>query len=214
MKLLDVFKKTGGLITDSHIVYTSGKHGQIYFNKDAIYPHTSEISAICKIIADKFKDMAIDVVAAPALGGIILSQWTAYHLSQIIGKEIPGVYTEKTPDKNLPAQAGQIFTRGYDKLIKNKKVLIVEDITTTGGSVKKVIESVKAAGGTIMAVCVLVNRDPENINTESIGAPFYPIEEVKAQAWDEEECPMCKAGIPVNTTVGKGREYLAAKAKK
>ncbi len=208
MKLLDVFKKTGGLITESHIVYTSGKHGQIYFNKDAIYPHTKEISTICRSIADKFKDESIDVVAAPALGGIILSQWTAFHLSEITGREVLGVYTEKTPDKN------QIFTRGYDKLVKNKQVLVVEDITTTGGSVKKVIQSIKVAGGNIIAACVLVNRDPININSETIGAKFYPLEEVKAEAWDEIDCPMCKKGIPVNTTVGKGREYLAAKAKK
>ncbi len=208
MKLLDIFKKTGGFITNSHIIYTSGKHGEMYFNKDAIYPHTKEISEICKSIAIKFKDELIDVVAAPALGGIILSQWTAYHLSGITGKEVLGVYTEKTPDKN------QIFTRGYDKLVKDKRVLIVEDITTTGGSVKKVIQSVKAAGGKVIAVCVLVNRDPVNINSDTIGAPFYPLEEVQAQAWDEIDCPMCKKGISVNTSVGKGREYLAAKVKK
>lgn len=208
MKLLGIFKKTGGLITNSHIVYTSGKHGEMYFNKDAIYPHTKEISAICKSIAVKFKEKEIDVVAAPALGGIILSQWTAYHMSKQTGKEILGVYTEKTPDKN------QIFTRGYDKLVKGKRVLVVEDITTTGGSVKKVIESVKNAGGTVIAVCVLVNRDPANIDSNFIGAPFYPIEEVEAKAWDELNCPMCRKGIPVNTTVGKGREYLASKVKK
>ena len=142
------------------------------------------------------------MVAAPALGGIILSQWTAYHLSNITKREILGVYTEKTPDKN------QIFTRGYDALVKGKRVLIVEDITTTGGSVIKVINSVKNAGGEIIAVCVLVNRDPVNINSQSIGAPFYPLAEVKMQAWIESDCPLCQKGVPINTTVGKGREYF------
>jgi orotate phosphoribosyltransferase len=205
--LLAIFKKTGGYITDSHIVYTSGKHGKVYFNKDAIYPHTSEISTICKEIATKYKNMGIEVVAAPALGGIILSQWTAFHLSDMCGREILGVYTEKTPDKN------QIFTRGYDKLVKNKKVLVVEDITTTGGSVKKVIDSVRQAGGNVVGVCVLVNRDPKNINSNFITASFEAIAEVKAQAWEERICPMCQNSIPINTTVGKGREYLAQKGK-
>lgn len=202
-ELLGIFKKTGGYITGSHIVYTSGKHGETYLNKDAIYPHTKKISAICRSIAVKFKDKSIDVVTAPALGGIILSQWTAYHLSKITGKEVLGVYTEKTPDKN------QIFTRGYDKLVQGKRVLVVEDITTTGGSVKKVIESVRKAKGQAVAACVIVNRDPDNINSKTIGAPFYPLAEVKIQSWDEKDCPLCKKGIPINTTVGKGREYLA-----
>jgi len=204
-EVLTVFKKTSGYITGSHIVYTSGKHGEVYLNKDAIYPHTKEISAVCLEIAKKFKVKGIEVVAAPALGGIILSQWTAFHLSQLTNHEVLGVYTEKTPDKN------QIFTRGYDKLVKGKKVLIVEDITTTGGSVKKVIDSVRKAGGEVIAVCVLVNRDPKNINSQSIGVPFYPLAEIKLQAWDENACPLCKKGVPINTTVGKGREYLAKK---
>ncbi|EKD95671.1 MAG: hypothetical protein ACD_24C00397G0002 [uncultured bacterium] len=203
--VLNIFKKTGGYITGSHIVYTSGKHGEAYLNKDAIYPHTKEISAICQEIANRFKDKGIEAVSAPALGGIILSQWTAYHLSQLTGREVLGVYTEKTPDKN------QIFTRGYDKLVKGKKVLVVEDITTTGGSVIKVINSVRQAGGEIVGVCVLANRDPDNINSQSVDAPYTALAEIKMQAWEEKNCPLCKKGVPINTTVGKGREYLAKK---
>lgn len=204
-EILEVFQKTGGLITGSHIVYTSGRHGDSYLNKDAIYPHTKEISSICLEIANRFKDRDIQVVAAPALGGIILSQWTAFHLTILTNKEVLGVYTEKTPDKN------HIFTRGYDKLVSNKKVLIVEDVTTTGGSVKKVIESVRMARGLIEAVCVIANRDPENINSESIGAPFYALSEIRMQSWEESICPLCKKGIPINTDVGKGKDFLYKK---
>lgn len=203
--ILNVFKKAGGYITDSHIVYTSGKHGETYLNKDAIYPHTKEISLLCREIAQRFKDKDIEVVAAPALGGIILSQWSAYHLSDITHREVLGVYTEKTADKN------QIFTRGYDHLVKGKKVLVVEDITTTGGSVQKVINSIKQAGGTVVAVCVLVNRDPEAINSQSMEVSFTALAQIKLQAWDEPDCPLCKKNVPINTTVGKGRDYLAKK---
>lgn len=205
--LLAIFKKTGGYITDSHIVYTSGKHGSTYLNKDAIYPHTKEISAICREIAERFKDQGIDVVAAPALGGIILSQWTAYHLCELTGKEVLGVYTEKTPDKD------QIFTRGYDKLVNGKKVLIVEDITTTGGSVMKVVASVKAAGGKVIGVCVLANRNPDEINSNTLGLPYQSLAEIKMQAWEEKDCPLCQKGVPINTVVGKGRDYLKNKGK-
>jgi orotate phosphoribosyltransferase len=213
-ELLEIFKKTGGYITDSHIVYTSGKHGEAYLNKDAIYPHTKEVSSICQEIAKRFKDKGIEVVAAPALGGIILSQWVANYLSRLCKKEVLALYTEKVPDPNLPGQNNQVFRRGYDQLIKGKKVLIVEDITTTGGSVTKVVDSVRNAGGIVVAVCVLANRDPDNINSESVGVPYTALAEIKMQAWEEKDCPLCKKGVPINITVGKGREYLAKKKSK
>ncbi|HBH46153.1 MAG: hypothetical protein A2445_03625 [Candidatus Jacksonbacteria bacterium RIFOXYC2_FULL_44_29] len=203
--ITQILKDVGAIITDSHIVYTSGKHGSVYINKDALYPHTAEISAVGKMFAEKHQDMKIEVVVGPALGGIILSTWTAYHLSQIIGKEVLGVYTEKDASNN------QIFTRGYDKLVKGKRVLVVEDITNTGGSAKKVVNSVKEVGGNVVAVCVVVNRDPENVTSQSIGAPFFSLGIIKAEAFDEDKCPLCKAGVAINTTVGHGKKYLAAK---
>lgn len=206
--VVDILKSVGAIITDSHLVYTSGKHGSVYINKDAVYPHTEETSQIGLMFAEKFKDMDIDVVAAPALGGIILSQWTAYHLSKLKGKEVLGVYTEKTPEKN------QIFTRGYDKLVKDKKVLVIEDLTTTGGSVRKVVDSVKAVGGNVVAVCVMVNRDPEKVTSEVVGGPFSALGILKAEAWDEKDCKLCKTGVPINTNVGHGKKYLEAKGLK
>ncbi len=143
MDILHLLKKAGAIITNSHIVLISGKHSSAYINKDALYPHTKMAAEVGRMFAEKFKNTEIDTVVAPALGGIILSQWTAYYLSEMKNKEIYSVYTEKTPDKN------QIFTRGYDKFIIGKKVLVIEDTTTTGSSVKKVVESVRAAGGNV-----------------------------------------------------------------
>lgn len=205
--VVDILKKVGAVITDSHFVYTSGKHGSIYVNKDAVYPHTEETSRIGQLFAEKFKDMDIDVVAAPALGGIILSQWTAYHLSKLKGKEVLGVYTEKTLDKQM------IFTRGYDKLVKGKNVLVIEDLTTTGGSVRKVVDTVKATGGNVVAVCVMVNRDPEHVTSEVVGAPFSALGVLKASAFDETDCELCKKNVPINIDVGHGKKYLENKNK-
>lgn len=205
--ILNVLRKTNAVITNSHIVYTSGKHGSVYINKDAIYPHTEFASIVGRMFAQKFKSKAIDVVAAPALGGIILSQWTAYHLSKLKDKKILGVYTEKDENKN------QIFTRGYDKLIKGKKVLVVEDLTTTGGSVKKVIDSVKNAGGKVVGVGVMINRNPKEVNSKFLKAPFIALGVLKAEAFDEDKCPLCKSEVPINTSVGHGKKYLQSKKK-
>lgn len=203
--VIDILKKVGAVLTDDHFVYTSGKHGSVYINKDAVYPYTKETSEIGKLFAQKYKTKSIDVVAAPALGGIILSQWTAYHLSKVQKKEVLGVYTEKTPEKN------QIFTRGYDALVKGKKVLVIEDLTTTGGSVRKVVDSVKAAGGKVVGVCVMVNRDPKAVTSRVMGAPFSSLGVLKAEAYESRDCPLCKKGVPINTTVGHGKKYMEAK---
>ena len=139
-EVIDILKKTGALLTDSHFVGTSGKHIDTYVNKDALYTHPEETSKVCQLMAEKSKDFEIDVVVGPALGGIVLSQWTAHHLSKIKGREILAVYTEKIPE------GGQKFTRGNDQIVKSKNILVMEDASTTGGSAKKVVDAVTAAG--------------------------------------------------------------------
>lgn len=214
-KVVDTLKKIGAVITDDHFVYTSGKHGSVYINKDALYPHTKETSEVCLEIASLFKDKDIEVVVAPAVGGTILSQWTAYHLSQMKGKEILSAYTEKDAGTTASAaESKQLFRRGYDAIVKGKKVLVVEDLTTTGGSVKQVVDCVRVAGGEVVSVCVMVNRDPKNVNETTIGVPFVAADVLEAQAFDEAVCPLCKANKPINTKVGHGKAYLEAKAKK
>lgn len=203
--VISILKSIGAVLTDDHFVFTSGKHGEVYINKDALYPHTQQTAAVGKLFAEHCKDMDIDTVAAPALGGIILSQWTAYYLSEMKGKEVAGVYAEKTPDKSFA------FTRGYDSYIKGKNVLVIEDLTTTGGSVKKIVDVVKAAGGNVVMVGVMVNRNPDQVNSEMMGAPFFSLGVLKAGAWDEADLPANIKARPINTKVGHGKKYLQEK---
>ncbi len=212
--IIEILRGIGAIITDSHFVYTSGKHGSVYINKDVIYPHTKITSEIGELFADKFKDADVDVVAAPAVGGVILSQWTAYHLSNLKGKEVLSVYTEK--DKGTLASAAEsehIFRRGYDKLIKGHKVLVLEDLTNTGISLQKVIDAVKANGGIVAAACVMVNRNSAQVNEEMLGVPFSSLGVFHAEAVDEKDCQLCKDGVPINTTVGHGKKFLEEKSK-
>lgn len=202
---LDILKKVNAIVTNDHFVYTSGRHGNVYIRKDMLYPHTKETSKICKLFAEKFKNRNIDIIVAPAIGGIILSQWTAYHLSKLKKKEILGIFTEKDENDN------QVFKRGYDSLVKGKNVLVVEDLTTTGGSVKKVVNSVKKAGGKVIGVCVMLSRDPKMVTSESIGAALSYLGIFKADSYDREECPLCKNNIPINTIVGHGQKFLKQK---
>lgn len=208
-EVIHILKNAGSVITDSHFVGTSGRHMGTYVNKDALFPHTALTSRICELLAEKNKDLPIDLVVGPALGGIILSQWTAYHLSRITGKEILSVYTEKVPAAD--GSEDQIFRRSYDKIVEGKNVLVLEDTVTTGGSVKKVVKTVRNVGGTVVQVCLMVNRDTATVNSESIGAPLAWLAELSAESYSEEECPLCASGVPVNTSVGHGKKFLEKK---
>ncbi len=205
-EVLQVLGKVGALITNSHFIYTSGKHGTAYVNKDAVYPHTKETSELCRAIAEGFAEDGVEVVIAPAIGGVILSQWTAHHLSKITGREVFGVYAEK-------AESGDSFVikRGYDKIVAGRNVLVVEDVLTTGGSAKKVVEATRALGGNIVGLGVLCNRG--GITPQDVADPpkLFALVNVKLDAWAPADCPLCAKNVPISTDVGKGREYLARK---
>lgn len=212
MDIIKSLEDINAVMTNSHFVYTSGKHGQVYINKDALYPHTKIASEVGNTIAQKYQNLDIEVVVGPAVGGTILSQWTAYYLSEIKGKEVLSAYTEK--DKGTTASASetdQIFRRGYDKIVSGKKVLVVEDLTTTGISVQKVVKAIKEAKGDVLAVCVMVNRNPEGVNSKMLGVPFDFLGVLKAESFDANICPFCKEGRPINTDVGHGKKYLEKK---
>jgi len=208
-KIITILRKVGAILTDDHFVYTSGNHGSVYINKDYLYPHTKETSEVGKMFAEKMKNKAIDVVAAPAVGGTILCTWTAYYLSKLKKKEILSVYAEKDKGSNAGAsESNLVFKRGYDSFLKGKKVLILEDLTNTGISVKKTAEAVRKAGGKVVAVCVMVNRNPKNVNSRMMGAPFYELGVFPARFFSPEKCELCKNNIPVNTKIGHGKKYL------
>jgi orotate phosphoribosyltransferase len=195
----------GALITDSHIVYTSGRHGAAYVNKDALYVHTKATSELCALMADHYDAQEVDVVIGPTIGGVVLSQWVAYHLNaKRSSGETLSLYAEKEgegEDKKL------VIKRGYDLLIPGKKIVVVEDVVTTGGSARKVIESVRALNGNVVALSVLCNRG--GIKPADIGdVPIHALTTVSLDSWAEEECRLCQQGVPINTSVGKGKAFL------
>jgi orotate phosphoribosyltransferase len=218
----EALAETEAVLTNDHFVYASMRHGPNYINKDAVYPHTVTLSRLCTEIANRFGGDEVDTVVGPAMGGVMLSTWTAYHLSRK-DRPVMGVYAEKEkvqiPDpeakgpedkeRNCYAETGEFeFNRGYKKFVEGKRVLVVEDILTTGGSVKKVVEAVRKAGGVVVGVCALVNRGgvtPEAVGVERLEA----LKEVSLPMYEARECPLCANQVPVNTELGKGKQFLA-----
>jgi orotate phosphoribosyltransferase len=200
-EVLELLQKVGAF-RSGHFVLVSGMHANSYINKNAMYPYTREMSQLCKSIAERFAGRQIEAVVGPATGGIILSQWIAYHLSEMEGREVYSTYADKEGD-------GFIIKRGYDQVIKGKNVLVVEDLVTTGGSLRKVIEAARGTGANVVAAVAICNRG--EVTKEVIGNPpeFTSLLTVHLEQWPEEECDLCQRGIPVNVDVGHGREFLA-----
>jgi len=201
-KILRIFKFLA--ITLGHFVLRSSLHAKEYVNKDALYMHPEKMYWLCRVMAKRWTKDNIEVVVAPAVGGVILSQWVAYHLQKITRKTVLSVYADKDGKEF-------VLKRGYDKVIKGKRVLVVEDIVTTGGSVKKVVELVRANGGIVVGVSALCNRG--KVSSSDVGNPsrFDALLDLEIETWTEKECPACARGLPINTDLGKGAEYLANK---
>lgn len=202
--VLDLLERVGAF-RKGHFVFTSGRHGDTYINKDAIYPYTRETSTLCRAMAEHFKDSNVDIVVGPAVGAAILSQWAAYHLSEMNGRDVLSVYADKD------GMGGFILKRGYDKLSAKKRVLIVEDLMTTGGSVKKVIDIVRNNGSEVVGVCVVCNRG--GVTVDMIGNPpkLVSLVNVQLDSWESSECELCQNKIPVNLDIGHGREFVASR---
>ncbi|MFA4937421.1 MAG: phosphoribosyltransferase family protein [Patescibacteria group bacterium] len=223
------------VIREGHFVYTSGLHGPKYVDKDKIYPNPEITDKLCQLLAkefmDYFKEVPTGVVVAPAMGGINLSQGVARHLTKYINNTVRAAYVEKEeiilPMANLTDRAVSsvtalldvgdqliikkkrfVFKRGYDKMIPGSTILVVEDIITTGGTVKGVLEVVRQLDGKIVGVGALCNRG--GLKAEDFGdiGRFKSLVNFQLESWPEEECPMCRDKVPVNTEVGKGNDFL------
>lgn len=202
--ILQILADIGAIITDSHIVYTSGRHGTAYINKDCLYKHTQKTSELCKAMAAKYDADNVDVVIGPTVGGVVLSQWVTHHLNTARSKgETLSLFAESEgegPDKKF------VIKRGYDSFIPGKNVVVVEDVLTTGGSARKVIECVKALEGNVLGLSVLCNK---GVKPAAVGdVCINSLVNIVLGSWAEEECKLCKLGVPVNTDVGKGRVFL------
>lgn len=196
--------KDAGVILEGHFIGVSGKHLFGYMNKDAFLPDTEIVSELGRMLAEAHKDKDINVVVGPAVGGILLSTWTAHHLTKLTGKKVLSVFTEKTNDGGRK----QILKRGYDTLVKDKRVLAVEDTVTTGGSVQSTLQAVEDAGGTVIGLGLIINRDPRNVNENTFNIPMKALAEIQTETFAEDEVPDWLWEIPINTAYGHGAEYV------
>ena len=175
-QVLDIYQKTGALLT-GHFLLSSGLHSERYLQSALVLQQPDIAMKLCAALAERFKDSRIEVVIAPALGGVFVSHETARALG------VRAIFAERVN--------GELTLRRGFSIRQGERVLVVEDVITTGKSTKETIEVVKQAGGVVIAAASLVDRSGGKAD---VGVPYQSLVTLTVPAYTPETCPLCKAG--------------------
>ncbi len=178
-EILELFEKANALLK-GHFKLTSGRHSNIYYEKFNLLRQPVICTQICQEMAKQFDESGVETVVGPTTGGIILAYDVARYL------KVESIYAEAGDN-------GRVFKRGFS-LKKGRKVLIVDDILTTGKSLFEVIDLVKSYEADIVGVSVMLDRSGGEL---SFDYPFKPLASVDAISWDVDDCPLCKENEPI-----------------
>ncbi len=177
--LLQVFRNCGAVL-EGHFQLSSGKHSDTYFEKFQVLQFPEQVELLCRNIADRFRDKNIEVVCGPTTGGILI----AYEVARQLG--VRAVYAEREDGK-------RVLRRGFE-IERGERVLVVDDVLTTGLSVFEVLDMLKDHHANVMGVGIFVDRSGGNVD---LGVPTESLLSMVVQAWAPDECPQCKAGEPI-----------------
>ena len=178
--LLALFRKTGALL-DGHFVLRSGLHSRQYFQCALLLQHTEVAERICKMLADRLRAFDCDAVVSPALGGMIVGQ----EVGRSLGKR--HIFVEK--------ENGKLALRRGFKIGNQENFMVVEDVVTRGGRVQETIDIVRAHGGVVSAVGVIVDRSGKA--KPDFGCPFVSLIEMNVETFEPGKLPPDLAKIPV-----------------
>ncbi|MEE8598115.1 MAG: orotate phosphoribosyltransferase [Dehalococcoidales bacterium] len=174
-----IFQKSGAIL-NGHFLLASGLHSPVYWEKFQVLQYPNYTESLCRMIATHFQKQGVQVVAGPTTGGIIL----AYEVARQLG--IRGIFAEK--EGNIRA-----FRRGFS-INSGERVLIVDDILTTGSSIVEVMAAVTRQGGIVIGIGVLVDRSEQGIE---FGVPLFSCLRSITLAYTPSDCPLCAARIPL-----------------
>jgi len=175
---MNILEKTG-VLRKGHFLLTSGLHSDQYLQCALLLQYPQYAEPVCRALAAPFADQRVDVVIGPALGGIVV----AYETARALGARY--IHAER--------EEGVMTLRRGFAIQPGERVLVVEDVVTTGGSVKEVIHLVKQAGGELVGVASIVDRSGGRAD---FGVPFRPFIRLNVATYTPEDCPLCRTGLP------------------
>jgi orotate phosphoribosyltransferase len=173
-------------VLEGHFLLTSGRHSPVYWEKFKVLQFPDYTAQLCGMIAGHFSKQQIQLVAGPTTGGIIL----AFEVARQLG--VRGIFAEKTGEKE------RAFRRGFT-VNPGERVLVVDDILTSGGSIREVMAAVAKLGGKTIGVGVLVDRAEQKID---FGVPLFSCLRSATITYSPSDCPLCAAKIPLTRPGG------------
>lgn len=190
-KVLSILTECDALLS-GHFRYTSGKHGKLYFEKIKVARRPDLVMELGRLTARQMEDIKdnFDVVCAPAFGAIVFGFATAHAMGK------PFAFLQRDADGVMGIRSG------FKGLVENARVLLIEDVVTTGGSVREAIEVLSELNASIEMVGLLVDRTNGKLE---LPAPYRALLTVKAESWSPDECPMCKDGVAITKPGSSGK---------
>ncbi|KNF07202.1 orotate phosphoribosyltransferase PyrE [Gottschalkia purinilytica] len=173
----ETLKEVGALL-EGHFLLSSGKHSNRYVQCAKLLQYPDKAEQVLKVAVDKVKDLDFDIVVGPAMGGVV----AAYEMGRQLGK--PSIFTER--------QEGKMTLRRGFEIKPGQKILIMEDVVTTGKSSLETIEVLKALGGEVIGIACIVDR-----GSAKIDYPIYSCIKLNIESFDKEECSLCKEGLEI-----------------
>jgi orotate phosphoribosyltransferase len=178
-ELLDLFRRSGALL-EGHFRLTSGLHSPGYLQCALVLQHPASAEQLGAAIAQRARDLRPTVVLSPALGGIVIGQ----EVGRALGAR--AIFAER--------QDGALTLRRGFIIAETDRVLVVEDVLTTGGSTRETMQVAIAAGGRVVGVASIVNRSGGAVTFD---APYVALLEINLPTYEPERCPLCAQGMPV-----------------
>lgn len=170
-----------GAILSGHFELTSGRHSDTYVQCARVLEDTALTTRLARELAVRLEGTRPDLVVAPAIGGIVIG----FAVAQAIG--VPFIFTERV--------GGEMTMRRSFEVPTDARVLVVEDVVTTGGSVGEVVDLVKVAGGVVVGVASIIDRGVEKV----FDAPLTALVSLEVDSWEPEECALCAGGEPTTS---------------
>lgn len=177
--LLDLARASGALL-EGHFLLSSGLHSPRYFQCARLLAHPEVATRIGAALGEKASGLGVDFAIAPALGGILV----AHEVARKLG--VRALFAERDSD------SGQLVLRRGFTIDPGEKALVLEDVVTTGGSLRETVEIVRAHGGKVVATAAIVDRSQEPVTAE--GVPFFSLARLDFPAYEPSSCPLCRAG--------------------
>jgi orotate phosphoribosyltransferase len=178
-ELLDLFRRSGALL-EGHFRLTSGLHSPGYLQCALVLQHPPHAEALARAIADRTRELRPTVVLSPALGGVVIGQ----EVGRALG--VRAIFAER--------QDGALTLRRGFVIGGNDRVLVVEDVLTTGGSTRETMQVAKAAGGHVVGAASIVDRSG---GAAQFDVPFAALLEIALPTYEPDACPLCAQGLPV-----------------